>query len=478
MADGFDAVVVGSGPNGLVAAVTMAEAGRRVLLLEAAGAFGGGLRTEELTLPGFRHDVCATVLPLARASPAFRRITGELGVTWAHPRVQAAHPLDKRPAVLVHRSAEETALGLGRDAAAWRATVGATARGGDPLVDTLLAPLSVPRAPLRAARFGALAVLPATVLARTAFRTAPARAALAGMAAHSMLDLRAPITGGYGLMLAALAHHVGWPVVRGGSQRLADALVGRLRELGGEAVTGHRVRDLGEVPRARTILLDLTPRQVLAVAGDRLPPGYRRRLTRFRYGPGVFKLDWALSGPVPWTDPAVGEAATVHLGGDLEEIAHGEAEVARGRHPERPYVLLVQPCVADPSRAPAGRHVLWAYCHVPNGSAVDMTEAVEAQVERFAPGFRDLVLARRVMDTTALEARNANLVGGDIGGGSGDLGQFVGRPVHSPHPWATPVPGLYICSASTPPGPGVHGMGGWQAARLALRREARAAAPE
>ncbi|MEW9531087.1 phytoene desaturase family protein [Microbispora sp. NPDC049125] len=473
MADGFDAVVVGSGPNGLVAAVTMAEAGRRVLLLEAAGTFGGGLRTEELTLPGFLHDVCATVLPLARASPALREM--DLGVEWAYPDVQAAHPLDKRPAVLVRRSPEDTARGLGRDAAAWLATVGATARGGDRLVDTLLAPLSVPRAPLRAARFGALAALPATAFARTAFRTAEARAVFAGMAAHSMLDLRAPITAGYGLMLAGLAHHVGWPVVRGGSQRLAGALVRRLEALGGEAHTGHTVRSLGDVPQAGSILLDLTPRQVLAVAGDRLPALYRRRLGRFRYGPGVFKLDWALSGPVPWADPAVGEAATVHLGGTLEEIAHGEAEVARGRHPERPYVLVVQPCVADPSRAPEGRHVLWAYCHVPNGSTADMTEVIEAQIERFAPGFRDLVLARGAMDTAAMQAHNANYVGGDIGGGAGDLGQFFGRPVHSPAPWATPVPGLYICSASTPPGPGVHGMGGREAARLALRREARAA---
>ncbi|GAB3165777.1 phytoene desaturase family protein [Microbispora hainanensis] len=480
MADGFDAVVVGSGPNGLVAAVTMAEAGRRVLLLEAADAFGGGLRTAEVTLPGFRHDLCATVLPLALASPAFRRdrFWQDLGVEWAHPAIPAAHPLDKRPAVLVHRSLGETARGLGRDGPAWRATVGMITRGGDRLVDTLLAPLSVPRAPLRAAGFGAVAALPATALARAVFRTAGARAALAGMAAHSMLDLRAPITGGYGLMLAGLAHHVGWPLVRGGSQRLADALVRRIRDLGGEAHTGHRVRSLDEVPAAASILLDLTPRQVLAVAGRRLPPAYRARLGRFRYGPGVFKLDWALSGPVPWADPAVGMAATVHLGGAMEEIAHAEAEVSRGRHPDRPYVLLVQPGVADPTRAPEGGHVLWAYCHVPNGSRVDMTDAVEAQIERFAPGFRDLVLARATMDTRALEAHNPNNVGGDIGGGAGDLGQFAGRPVYSPHPWATPVPGLYICSAATPPGPGVHGMGGLQAARLALRREARAAGRE
>jgi phytoene dehydrogenase-like protein len=266
---------------------------------------------------------------------------------------------------------------------------------------------------------------------------------------------------------------VGWPVVRGGSQVLADALAARLERLGGEVVTGQRVRDLAELPAAPAVLLDLTPRQVVSIAGERLPAGYRRRLQRFRYGPGVFKIDWALSGPVPWRDPAVSNAGTVHVGGTLEEIARSESEVARGRHPARPYVLLVQPCVADPSRAPEGKQTLWAYCHVPNGSTVDMTDAIEAQIERFAPGFRDVVLARHVMGAAALEAHNPNLVGGDIGGGSARLNQFVGRPVYGLRPWATPLPGLYICSASTPPGAGVHGMGGWRAARLVLDRERR-----
>ncbi|MGH8910603.1 MAG: phytoene desaturase family protein, partial [Egibacteraceae bacterium] len=304
---------------------------------------------------------------------------------------------------------------------------------------------------------------------RVAFRTAPARAVFAGMAAHSILDLSAPITAGYGLLLAALAHHVGWPVVAGGSQNLADALVARLRRHGGEVATGTAVRDLAELPPAASILLNLTPRQVVGIAGDRLPGRYRRRLERFRYGPGVFKLDWALDGPVPWRDPAVGAAATVHLGGTLEEIMVSERDVAHGRHPDRPFVLLVQACVADPTRAPAGAHTLWAYCHVPHGSGVDMTAAIEAQIERFAPGFRDRVLARHAMGPAALEARNANEVGGDIGGGVGDLRQFLARPVLSPRPWQTPLPGVYLCSASTPPGAGVHGMGGWQAARLAIQ---------
>jgi phytoene dehydrogenase-like protein len=466
---GYDAVVVGAGPNGLVGAVMLARAGLRVLLLEAADEIGGGLRSGPLTgLDGFTHDMCATVLPLTRASAAFRDL--DLDVEWAFPAVQAAHPLDGQDAVLVHRDVAETARGLGsrRDAVAWRESVGAAAAGGFGLVDSLLSPLSVPRAPVRLARYGALGALPATVLGRALFSGERARAVLAGMSAHSMVDLRRPITGGYGLLLAALAHQVGWPVVRGGSARLAGALAGLLAGLGAVVETGRQVRDLADVPRAPVILLDLTPRQVLAVCGSRLPARYAARLRSYRYGPGVFKLDWALSGPVPWRDPAVAAAATVHLGGTLAEIARGEAEVAAGRHPERPFVLAVQPCAADPSRAPGGRHVLWAYCHVPNGSAADMTDAVEAQVERFAPGFRDVVLARAAHGSAALERHNQNLVGGDIAGGYSGLAQFLRRPALSPAPWRTPLPGVYLCSASTPPGAGVHGMGGYHAARLAL----------
>jgi phytoene dehydrogenase-like protein len=447
----------------------LAQAGLKVLLMDAADEAGGGLRSGPLTgLDGFTHDFCATVLPLARASAAFREL--DLDVEWAFPAVQAAHPLDGQEAVLVHRDVALTADGLGsrRDAAAWRQSVGAAARGDFGLVDSLLSPLSMPRAPIRLARYGALGSLPATVLGRALFTGERARAALAGMAAHSMIDLRRPITGGYGLLLAALAHQVGWPVVRGGSARLAAALVDRLAGYGGVVETGHQVSDLAELPRTQVVLLDLTPRQVLAVGGGRLPARYARRLRAYRYGPGVFKLDWALSGPVPWRDPAVGSAATVHLGGTLGEIANGEAQVAAGRHPERPYVLAVQPCAADPSRAPGGKHVLWAYCHVPNGSARDMTAAIEHQVERFAPGFRDLVLARSAHDAAAMERHDQNLVGGDIAGGYSGLSQFVRRPVLSPHPWRTPLPGVYVCSASTPPGAGVHGMGGYHAARLAL----------
>ncbi|MFB4287151.1 phytoene desaturase family protein [Nonomuraea sp. ATR24] len=471
---GADAVVVGSGPNGLVAAVTLASAGRRVLLLEAARKFGGALRSAELTTPGRVHDLGATVMAMALASPAMRGLALD-GVEFAHPPVVAAHPLDDGPAVLVHRDVDRTAEGLGRDAGVWRAIVGAAVRAGFPLTDLLLKPLGPweprPAAFAAAARFGVAAALPATTLARRAFRTTRGRALLAGMAAHSMLDLRAPLTAGYGLTLAVLAHLVGWPLVAGGSQRLADALVARLRELGGEAVAGHRVRSLRELD-APTVVLDVSPREFAALAEEPgrhgpLPARYRERLLRFRHGPGAFKVDWALDGPVPWRDPAVAGAGTVHLGGTLEEIALGEAETAAGRLSPRPYVLLVQPYAADPGR---GGHTLWAYCHVPNGSRADLSRAIEAQIERYAPGFRDRVLARHVMGPAALEAADRNLVGGDIGGGLASLGQFVRRPVWSPAPWRTPLPGVFLCSASTPPGPGVHGMGGWQAARLALGR--------
>lgn len=463
----FDAVVVGSGPNGLTGALELAEAGRRVLLLEAAPTFGGGLRSSAgLTLPGFTHDLCATVIATALASPALRDRLPGLGVEAVHPEIPAAHPFDDGPAVLFHRSAERTAAGLGRDGAAYLATAGATARAGFPLVDSLLAPIGVPKAPFSLLRYGLTGALPATTAARLLFREPRARAALAGMSAHSMLDLAGPISAGYGVMLAATTHLVGWPVVKGGSQVMADAMVARLRELGGEAVPDNRVTALKELPDAGTVLLDVTPRQFLEMAD--LPESYRRRLLKFRYGPGVFKVDWALDGPVPWRDPEVAKAGTVHLGGTMEEIAAGERAAVRGQVAERPYVLLVQP--PDPSRAPEGKRTLWAYCHVPHGYDGDRTDAIEAQIERFAPGFRDLVLARHVSGPAELEAHDANYVGGDIGGGAADLFQFVSRPVLSLQPWRTPLEGVYLCSSSTPPGAGVHGMGGLVAARLALSR--------
>lgn len=469
-----DAIVVGSGPNGLAAALRLAAAGRRVLVVESAMVAGGGLRTAELTLPGFRHDVCATILPLALASPAFRAV--DVDVSWAQPPIAFGHPLPDGTAATAVRSIDDTARGLGVDGPRWRASVGGLAGAGPALLDALLSPMRPPAGPIARSpravaelvRFGILGLPGASTTGRL-FRTPAGRALFAGLAAHSVLDHSAPLTSGYGLVLGALAHAVGWPAVRGGSQVLADALIARLRALGGEIVLGERVTDLGELPRAPVILLDLAPRGVLAVAGDRLPPRYRDRLARFRHAPGVFKIDHALAGPVPWRDPVLAGAGTVHLGGTAEEIAAAEREVARGRHPARPYVIVVQASAADPTRAPAGQHTLYAYCHVPHGSPLDRTAAIEDQIERFAPGFRERVLARHVMGPAALEAHDANLVGGDLTGGSGDWRQFVARPVLSATPWRTPVPGLYLCSASTPPGGGVHGMGGWTAAGVALR---------
>ncbi|MBI1377856.1 MAG: FAD-dependent oxidoreductase [Frankiales bacterium] len=465
-----DAVVVGSGPNGLVAAARLAEAGLRVLVLEAQPTYGGGLRTEELTLPGFRHDVCSSVHPLALASPAFRALDlAREGLAFAHPEVPLAHPLDGTTALL-HRDLGLTAEGLGRDGAAWRRLVGGVARGEGALVDGILDPLRLPpRHPVAMAGYGLLGVWPAAPLGRALFRDEPARALLAGVAAHAILPLEAAATTAYAMLLAGLAHAVGWPVAVGGSASIADALVARITALGGEVRTGTPVSSLDELPPARAVLLDLTPRQVLRVAGGAFPPRYRDRLARFRYGSGVFKVDWALDGPVPWRDPDVGRSATVHLGGSLRSIAASEAAIAQGEHPDEPYVLFVQATVADPTRAPAGRHTGWAYCHVPHGSRVDMTETIERVVERAAPGFRDRILARSTLDTAALHAHDANEIGGDIAGGAGDWRQLLTRPVASLSPWRTPVDGLYLCSASTPPGGGVHGMCGWNAAELALR---------
>ena len=462
-----DAVVVGSGPNGRVAAVRLAEAGLRGVVLEAAARAGGGLRTEEVTLPGFRHDVCSTVHALAPASPAFRALGLEReGLRFARPDVPLAHPLDDG-AVLLPSDLAQAVHALGRDGAAWARLVGGVARHG---VDDVLTPLDVPRDPLRFLEFGARALWPADGVARALFREEGTRALFAGIAGHAVLPLRSPATTAYALVLGGLAHRTGWPVAVGGSQSIADALQARLESLGGEVRTGHRVDALEQLPSARHVLLDLTPRQVLRIAGRWLPPAYARRLGRYRYGAGVFKVDWALDGPVPWRDPEVGRAATVHLGGSLGAIAASEEVVARGQHPALPYVIAVQATVADPSRAPEGKHTLWAYCHVPHGSRLDMTEPIEAQVERVAPGFRDRVLARASWDTAALEAHDANEVGGDISGGAGDWRQLLTRPVAARRPWATPVDGLYLCSASTPPGGGVHGMCGWLAAGEVLRR--------
>jgi phytoene dehydrogenase-like protein len=448
----------------------LAAAGRRVSVLEAEDSLGGGCRSAELTLPGFVHDTCSTVHALALVSPFLSRLPlARHGFEPAHPEAPLAHPLDDGSAVLLERSIEETARGLGVDASAYRRLLGPLVREAEPLLRQLLGPLRPPRRPLLLGRFGMSGIRSAVGLARSRFHGERARALFAGCAAHSILPLNAPASAAFGIILALSGHAVGWPVTRGGSQRLADALAAHLRELGGTVETGRRVESLDELP-AGTVLLDVTPRQLFRLAGERLPRRYQRGLTRYRYGAGVFKLDWALDGPIPWTAAEAARAGTVHLGGTLDEIAAAEDAVERGGHPERPFVLLVQPSLFDPSRAPPGKHTAWAYCHVPNGSTRDMTDAIEGQVERFAPGFRDLVLARSAMDTAEVARRNPNYVGGDIIGGRQDLRQLFTRPVARPVPYSTPLPGVFLCSSSTPPGGGVHGMCGYWAARAALRR--------
>jgi phytoene dehydrogenase-like protein len=473
----YDAVVVGSGPNGLTAAVVLARRGWRVLVLEANAQAGGGTRTAELTRPGFRHDTCSAIHPLAAGSPVFAELGLErYGLRWIHPPTPVAHPLDGNQAATLERDLEATAAGLAvsgsaADARTYRALMRPLARSWPALAHEVLGPpLHRPHRPLLLARFGLRSLTPAASLARRRFSGEPARALWAGLAAHSGLPLESRLSSAAAALLGAAGHAVGWPLAEGGSQRIADALIAALREHGGEVATGERVDDVSDLPRSRTVILDLTPREVLRVAGARLPEGYRRRLQRYRYGPGAFKIDYALSAPIPWRSEACARAGTVHLGGTLEEVAASERAAAAGRAAEAPFVLLAQPSRFDPGRAPAGKHVAWAYCHVPNGSTADMTTRIEAQIERFAPGFALTVLARSTMAAPALEAYNANYVGGDIGGGTLDLRQWLARPAPRLDPYATPDPQLFLCSSATPPGGGVHGMAGYHAARSVLRR--------
>lgn len=473
--DAPDAVVVGSGPNGLAAAITLARAGKSVVVYEAADRPGGGLRSAELTLPGYVHDACSAIHPTALASPFFRSVDlAARGVTFIHPDVPLAHPLDHGRAGILHRSVEVTAAGLGRDGPAWRRMFGRLAREADRLAPELLGPVvHLPRHPFALARFGLPALRSAAGLARSSFSGDEAQGLMAGMAGHSMIPLERPLSASFALAFGLFGHGFGWPMVKGGSGVLADALVGELTTLGGEIVTGRRIAHIDELPKARAILFATSPRTLLEICGERLAAGYRRGLERYRYGPGVFKLDWALSGPIPWTNAAVRGAGTVHLGGTLDEVAAAEAEVGEGRHPERPYVLVVQQTPFDPSRAPAGRHTAWAYCHVPSGSTTDMTDRIEAQIERFAPGFGDLILARFTRNAPGFEAYDENYVGGDINVGVQDWRQLIFRPVPALDPYATSAKGIYLCSSATPPGGGVHGMCGYHAARSALRREFR-----
>jgi phytoene dehydrogenase-like protein len=443
-----------------------------VLVREAAETFGGGTRSAELTLPGFVHDVCSSIHPFVPGSPAFRELPlGEHGLELVEPDAPLAHPLDDGTAVVLERSVAETASGLGADGDAYRRLLEPLAEDWDKLEAAVLGPLTaVPSHPVVLARFGMQAIRSATGLAARTFTGERARALFAGCAAHSMVPLERSPTAGFGLVLLLAGHVFGWPFPRGGSQRIADALVSHLRELGGEVEPSAPVDSLASLPGARSVFCDVSARELVRIAGGRLPRDYVRRLGHFRQGPGAFKVDYALDGPIPWAAEDCARAGTVHLGGTLPEIAESERASWRGRHAERPFVLLAQHTLFDPTRAPEGRHTAWAYCHVPNGSEVDMTERIEAQIERFAPGFRERVLARSVLPPAALEARNRNLVGGDINGGAATLWRLAARPVTKLNPYATPARGVYLCSASTPPGGGVHGMCGYLAARSALER--------
>ena len=464
-----DAIVVGAGPNGLAAAIVLARAGARVSIFERADTVGGGVRSAELTRPGFVHDVCSAIHAFAGSSPFFQSLPlSAQGLEWIDPAVSFAHPFDDGTAVTVETSIARTAATLDRaDEQAYRSLMQPVVDHWRALVPVILGPLRPPRHPIAAARFGLTALGSAAHVARR-FSGTRARALVAGVAAHGMLPLETAPTAGIFLTLTALAHTSGWMYPRGGAQRLADAMGAYLRSLGGEIHTNAPVANLDDLPASRAVLCDLSPKPFVAIAGHRLKPAYRRALERFRYGPGVFKVDWALNGPVPWTATECARTPTIHLGGTFEEIAASEAAAARGEHSERPFVLLVQPSLLDPTRAPTGCQTLWTYCHVPAGSTVDMTARIEAQIERFAPGFRDRVIARTSTNSREMEARNPNLVGGDIGMGASGLSQFFTRPTW--REYSTGTRGLYLCSASTPPGVGVHGMCGAHAAARALRQ--------
>lgn len=466
-----EAVVIGAGPNGLAAAIALAQAGRSVRVYEANETAGGGCRSAELTLPGFLHDTCAAIHPLAPASPFLGTLPLEsYGLSWIQPPLALAHPFDDGTAATFSQSIDETAASLGEDARAWSNVYSPLVNDFDLLLDSILGPFRIPRHPIALARFGIPALLPADRFARGCFSGERARALFAGMAAHSMMDLSRPVTAAFGLVLGLVGHTVGWPIPRGGSQQITSALVAYLESLGGSVQTGTRVTSLDIAEGADAVLFDTTPRQFLDIAGDQVPGYYQRTLSRFRHGPGVFKIDWALDGPVPWTAPECHQAGTVHLGPTLEEILVSEHDAATGKHSERPYVLLAQQSLFDDTRSPDGKHTLWGYCHVPHGSDVDMTERIEAQVERFAPGFRDRIIGRSTKTAVEMQAWNSNFVGGDINLGMQDWRQLFTRPAPRFDPYSTPNRRLYFCSSSAPPGGGVHGMAGYHGAQSALKR--------
>lgn len=464
----YDAVVVGAGPNGLAAAIVLAEAGRAVLVLEAGDTVGGGCRTAQVTLPGFHHDLCAAIHPMAVLSPLFRRLPlVDYGLRWIAPDAPLAHPFDDGSAAVLCRSVAETGASLGPDGDAWASMMRPFLRRFEALSGEIMKPVRVPTHPLLMARFGALALRSASGVNRR-FRGEAARALFAGCAAHSFLPLERAGSASFGLVLALAGHAVDWPCAAGGSQRLVDSLAAYLQRLGGDIDVNREVRTLSDVPRTRAVLFDTSTHALARIAGDALPAAFRRRLEGVRRGPAVFKVDWALREPIPWVAPGCRRAATVHVGGTAEEIASSERDANSGRLCERPFILVAQQSLFDPQRAPEGRHTGWAYCHVPLGSSVDMTERIERQIERFAPGFRDVILARRTMSPAQMEAYNPNNIAGDITGGANDLRQFLFRPTPRWNPYRTPNPRLLLCSSATPPGGGVHGMCGYWAAQSAL----------
>jgi phytoene dehydrogenase-like protein len=467
----YDAVVIGSGPNGLAAAIRLAQHHLSVLVIEANETIGGGARSAELTLPGFTHDVCSAVHPLGVGSPFFRQLAlDKFGLTWIEPEFPLAHSLDNGEAAILRHSVPETAANLGRDSRPYEKLMAPLVTNWESLSAEFLQPmLHFPSHPLQLARFGWNGLRSATGLANHFFHDAPARALFAGLAAHSFLPMEQAGSAAFGLMLGMAGHAVGWPFPRGGSQRISDALAECLRSMGGKIITGCRIENLAQIPRSRAILFDLTPRQFLKITGDTLPASYRRRLEKFRYGPGIFKIDYALKAPIPWASRSCSRAGTVHVCGTIEEVALAERDATVGKIPDKPFILVAQPTLFDSTRCPQGLHIAWAYCHVPSGSTVDMTARIENQIERFAPGFREIILSRHTSNCAQLEMKNANLVDGTISGGANNLGQLLARPILSPSPYRIPVKGYYLCSSSTPPGGGVHGMCGFHAAETVIR---------
>ncbi|MCD0488691.1 NAD(P)/FAD-dependent oxidoreductase [Pedobacter sp. MC2016-14] len=464
----YDAIIVGSGPNGLAAAITLQQQGLTVLLIEGKDTVGGGLRTAELTLPGFKHDVCSAIHPMAVASPFFASLPlAAQGLEFIKPRVAAAHPFDGGTAAALFGSVEQTAERLGKDEEAYKNLIGPLVKDWEKLVADILSPFKWPEHPLLMAKFGLSALQSAERVANK-FSTKEAKGLWAGMTAHSIQPLSNLTTGAIGMVLSAVGHVHGWPVPKGGSASVANALLNYFISLGGTVQTNFIVKTLAELPSAKVTLLDVTPKQLLEIAGSQFSWLYKKQLQNYRYGMGVFKIDWALSNPVPFIADECRKAGTVHLGNTFKEIAAGEKASSAGIHAEKPFVLLAQPSVFDASRAPEGKHTAWAYCHVPNGSRKDMTAAIEQQVERFAPGFKEVILSRHTMNTVQVEAYNPNYIGGDINGGIIDLTQLYTRPAMRLSPYRTSAKGVYICSSSTPPGGGVHGMCGYHAARQAL----------